>query len=260
MKRYLLLTAALLICSISYSQPKFTVSAFGGYSLPLSSLKGDFPSTLATGSIDFQNSNSYLLKSGFNGGVNGKYTVDSAGNDRITLSFTYNSFSQKRDYSMASGSLRSIANTMGIFSVSAGLEYDFKPKGKVNPFLGIELAANFYSGSIAFSGDTLVTLNRTAESRYGVILNAGIEYRIKKNFGFIGGVKYALSNLIGKKSGTVSTQGTTGNTDTGTPGTTLTADIPLNDNDARTQLTKSIISLQFYAGLFYNFGKSVSNK
>ncbi len=243
---------ALFIFSSAYSQQKFTIGVFGGYSLPLSNLKGDFPTDAATGSIDFQNASSYLLKSGFNGGVFGKYTVDSLGNDRITAAFTYNRFSQKKDY-LPYGAARTISNNMGIFSVSAGLEYDFKPKAKFNPYAGIELAANFFSGTIEYTGDTLVTLNRSSESRYGVIINAGFEYRIKKTFGVTAGLKYTMFNLIGKTSGSVSSQ-SNGNSDANTPTTSLVGEIPLNDNDARTQLSRSIIALQIYAGLFLNFG------
>jgi len=254
MKRYLLFTTALFISLISYSQPKYSFSVFGGYSVPLSSLKGNFPTTLIDNTIDFQNAGSYLTKTGYNFGASGKFTIDTSGNNRLTFGLTYNQFSQKNDYTTTANTLKSISNKLGIFSISAGLEYNFKPKAKFNPYAGIELAANLFSGAIVYSGDTILTLNRKAETRYGIIINAGAECKAGKSFSFIGGVKYVMSNLMGKSSGTITSGTTTGNTDTGTTGIILNGEIPLNDNDAKTQLTKSIISLQLYLGISYNFG------
>ena len=259
MKRYILFTAALFISIISYSQPKYSINIFGGYSVPMSSLKGNFPNTLTDNSIDFQNASSYLTKSGYNFGAGGKITMDSTGNVRLIFGMTFNQFSQKQDYTTSANTIKTIANKLGIFTISAGLEYNFKPKAKFNPYAGIELGANFFSGSIVYSGDTILTLDRKAETRFGIILNAGAEYKTGGPFSFMGGIKYAMSNLMGKSSGTITSGTSTGTTDTQSTGVILNGEIPLNDNDAKTQLTRSIISLQLYLGISYNFGSIHNN-
>jgi hypothetical protein len=261
MNRFLTFIIALLLVNIvavnfSYSQSKWQFSLTGGYSLPVSDLKGSFADTLArTGGIDFTNQANYLVNKGYNVGITGRYTVDTSGTAIITAGMVYNWFSQTKDYSRPSGLTRTFANKLNIFSFTAGAEYDIQPAKKVNPFIGLELAVNFFSGGIKGSGDTTFTIDRSSETRFGINANAGINIRIKKNFSIIIGAKYCFNNLFGKQHDNV-TLTTPGNTDTEqNPGTSSITSLPLNDGGIGALQAKQIIHLQFYAGVSLSFGK-----
>lgn len=239
-----------------YPQSKYSVSFYGGYSLPLADLKGSFPDTLSEGNyLNFKKSNTLLTSSGFNIGAVGKYTVDTLGKARLTAGINYNTFSGSKDYPRLNGTL-TYKNTLNIITVSAGAEYNFFPSKKINPFAGIDLTANFYSGKIEASGDSTFKITRKNESRFGVIINAGAEYKLSKSLSVIGGVKYALTNLIGRKSDAEITLPPV--TDDEEPGSTIgSKELPLNDAETPTNLAKSIYYIQFYAGVTFYFGPKV---
>ncbi len=260
MNKFFTVIIALLLVNIaavkfSYSQPKWQFSLTGGYSMPVSDLKGSFADTLAqTGGIDFKNQATYLVNKGYNIGITGRYTVDTSGAAVITAGMVYNWFSQTKDYSRPSGLTRTFANKLNIFSFTAGAEFDMQPTKKVNPFVGLEIAANFFSGGIKGSGDTTFTIDRSSETRFGINANAGVNIKLKKDFSIILGVKYCVNNLFGKQHDAATT--TTGNTDTEqNPGTSSITSLPLNDGDLGAIQTKQIIHLQFYAGISLSFGK-----
>jgi opacity protein-like surface antigen len=145
-----------------------------------------------------------------------------------------------------------------MISLIAGAEYDFRPKEKVNPFVSLELAANFFSGKIEASGDTTIHITRKSETRFGVNANAGIDVKINKGISLLFGAKYCMDNLFGKSYETVTT--TTANKDTNpTSGGTTVYELPLNDGDHGSLQSLSIIHVQIYAGISFNIG-SVKEK
>jgi len=223
--------------------------------MPFGELKGDFPDSLnSTGSLDFTKAPTLLTKNGFNFGAIGKYVVDTTGHARLTAGFNYSSFSGNKDYIRTSGT-RSYKNTVGIFSISAGAEYSFSPAKKVNPFVGLELAVNVFSGKIEGSGDTSITLDRASETRFGIIGGAGVDIKINKSIGAVIGVKYSLANLIGRKTETSSANNSV--TDDEEGGTLTLIEIPLNDDETSTNRSKTINYLQFYAGLSIYLGNQI---
>ncbi len=243
----------LISCSLS-SQTKYSISVYGGYSLPLADLKGDFPDTLSTSSyLDFNKSSTLLTKSGYNIGVKGKYCIDTLGKANFTAGLNYNSFSGSMDYRRTQATL-TYQNKVNIFSISAGAEYDFFPKKKFNPFIGLELAMNFYSGKIEASGDTTFTLQRKSESRFGVAANAGLGIMLNKSIGAVIGVKYSLTNLIGKKTETTTS---TTITDAEETGSSSLKEIGLNDEDSSNNKSKTLYFLQIYAGISFYFGELI---
>ena len=218
---------------------------------------GDFPDTLgSSGLIDFKKSPTLLTKWGFNIGAVGKYTVDSLGHARVTGGFNYNSFTGSKDYSRPNGT-RTYKNRVSIFTFSAGIEYNFSPKKKVNPFAGVDLAANLFSGKIEASGDTLIILDRRSETRFGIIATAGVDIRLNKDVGIVIGVKYSLANLIGKETETVVTTTSNPNFDDEEGGTLVFEEIPLNDAETSSNRSKTINYVQFYVGLSIYLGKIV---
>jgi outer membrane protein W len=119
------------------------------------------------------------------------------------------------------------------------------------------MTANFFSGTIKASGDTSYQQFRVNESRYGVLVNAGVDYKINKTFGVTGGIKYNFSNLIGKSFQSATT---TGNTDTGPTGVNVDTDVPLNDGMNGSIKAKSIYYIQIYAGVSYYFAYPLKYK
>lgn len=247
--------ALLLLTAYSLSQKKFTVNVYGGYTMPLSDMKGTFPDTLG---FDIRRSKTLLTSFGINAGVQGKYVVDSLGNARVTGALNYNTFSGSQDYKVASG-IMTYKNRVNIITLSAGMEYVINPLKKYVPFIGLEIAANFYDGMVEGTGDSIFTLNRKSETRFGVVGNAGVELKFWKSTGIVIGIKYAMTNLAGKKSEIIKTN--TPIQDTGEiEGLGEGYELPLNDEYSSTSTNKILNYLQFYAGLSINFGKKIIKK
>ncbi|MBE2225816.1 MAG: hypothetical protein IAE93_00670 [Ignavibacteria bacterium] len=252
--RILLLSALFLICSASLtSQTKLNLTVFGGYTMPVADLKGSYPDTMGTNLLNFDKSGTLLTSGGFNIGAIGKYAVDTLGKARITAGFNYNSFSGSKDYQRTNATL-TYKNKVNIFTISAGAEYGFFPKKKFNPFIGLDLAMNFYSGKIEASGDSTFTIQRKSESRIGVIANGGVDIKLNSSIGAVIGVKYALTNLIGKKT---EIRNTTVNTltDDEETGTSSFRELGLNDEENSSNPAKTLNYLQFYAGVSFYFGR-----
>jgi opacity protein-like surface antigen len=235
-----LIFAFLVLSANTYSQPKFTINVFGGYNLPLPDLKGD-----VTDSVDREGT--YVTKNGFNAGFIGKYTVDKRGMFKITLGGSYNSFSGEGDYVHTNNV--HIHKKINILTIGLGAEYAFLPKGKVNPFLGLDLTGNFFSGedeetvtAITDHDEGSETLKLKSASRFGIGVGGGVDFAFSKNVGALAGFKYHLANLIGKEHSE----------------TTAAGEYNLNDaehtHDSETISSRNISFLQFYAGMSFYFG------
>lgn len=196
------LTVIFLISGTISSQPRTSIHFTGGYSIPLGDMKGKFDDNRAiyTNNAD---SNTYFLQNGFNFGLNFKHSpFRKALGFKILGGLNYNYFSQNKDYS-ADTSPVIIKYNLRVFTLSIGAEYAYMTKkSKVNPFIGAEFTANFFSGAYSETyntGDPVVhTFNPT--SRYGVQFSGGIDFVLGQRVGVIAGVKYNLANLIGRES------------------------------------------------------------
>ncbi len=251
--KLLVITALFLVLAAQInSQSKYNLTFYGGYSLPLADLKGDFPDTLGTSLLNFNRSSTLLTSSGFNIGAIGKLRVDTLGKARVTFGLNYSSFTGSKDYVRPGGTL-TYKNKVNIFTISAGAEYGFMPKKKVNPFVGLDLAANFYSGNITASGDSSFTIQRKSETRFGIIANGGVDIKFNKSIGAVVGVKYSLTNLIGKKTD-ITTTTTPPVMDDEEGGSGSLTEISLNDEESTNNTSKALYYLQFYAGISFYFG------
>lgn len=256
----IIISALVLVFSVSlFSQTKYNIIIFSGYTMPVADLKGDFPDKMGTTLLNFNKSSTLLTKNGFNISAIGKYCVDTLGKAKLTAGFNYNSLSGSKDYQRTSATLTyatlTYKNKVNIFTISLGAEYSFFPKKKFNLFAGLDLAANFFSGKIEASGDTTFTIQRKSESRFGVIVNAGVDIKLNKSLGAVVGLKYALTNLIGKKTDIITTTSTI--TDDEQGGTSSLNEIGLNDADSSSNKSKSLYYLQIYAGLSFYFGELI---
>lgn len=255
MKRtiYILLALFFITQNHIFSQSRLKFDFYGGYSIPLAELKGDFPDTLGSTLLDFTKSPTLLTKNGYNFGVTGKYVIDTSGKGSFTAGFSYNSFSGSKSYTTATQNI-DYQNKVNIFSLFAGIQYNFNPKKKVNPFVGLELAANFFGGDIEATGDTAILIDRKSEDRFGAIVGAGIDFSLNDKFGLVLGVKYAFANLAGRKTESVSTSSNPVLDTEGNTGVTLT-EVPLNDEQTSSNKSKTINYIQLFLGFSADFGK-----
>jgi len=244
-----LFLAAVLVFAISgntYSQPKFTINVTGGYSLPLPDLKGDFPDSVG-GIGHGADSNSYYIKNGFNFGLVGKYAIGKKGNFRVTGGVNVNLFSQSKDYTDSAGAAFTVKNKMNIIGIFLGAEWAFLPKrapGKiVNPFLGLDVTANLFSGSVeGVPGISKMDLKSAA--RFGIGVGGGIDFAFSQNVGAVVGAKYNLANLVGKEYD--STQ---------TTATQYALDDKEHTVGSTTYSARNIQFIHFYAGVSFYLGQ-----
>lgn len=187
----------------SFAQPKLIIHLTGGYSLPMSSLAGDAadlfaspqPTTVTTEPKAY-------MKTGFNFGADVKYAFDKKGSVRGVLGLSYNMFSNSYDIpTTVNPTATKFKPQINFFTASLGAEYAFLPKGKANPFIGVDFTANFYSGKMTLdpvpTGFTEQTLK--SGSRFGLQFGAGVDIALSKNIGIVVGGQYHLINLIGKQ-------------------------------------------------------------
>lgn len=223
----------------TFSQPQLKVHITGGYNLPLPDLKGE--QTWSTIEAD-----TYGMKSGFNAGADVKYYLGKKRNVGITLGLNYNMFSNNVDTTFT-GSTYTQKNKMNIFQAALGVEYNFMPKGKTQPFLGVAFTGNFFSGSSKVDPALTGYVERTVKSasRFGVKVGGGLDFKLSKSVGAVIGFDYNLSNLIGKDADTNFTIGQT--------------EFPLNDKEFTyggvTYKAKSISYLSIYAGVSFFFNE-----
>lgn len=221
----------------SYSQPQLTFHIKGAYNLPLPDLKGD-----VNDSAD--RVNTLGIKNGFGFGADGKYYLGKKRNVGITLDLMYNMFMNNED--TVNGLGKDYKNKLNAFAVGLGVEYAFMPKGKVNPFIGLEFTGHFFGGSVEFTGvdtsgaTTSFSRDYKSASRFGIAAGFGLDFKLSKGIGIVVGAKYHLANLIGKE-GPDSTV------------TVSTTEIPIWDKEytigTTTVSSKNISYLQPYLGL-----------
>ncbi len=223
----------------TFSQPQLKVHLTGGYNLPMPDLKGEQTFTTIE-------ANTYGMKSGFNAGADVKYYLGKKRNVGITLGLNYNMFSNNVD-STIGGTTYSQKNKINTFQAALGVEYNFMPKGKTQPFLGVAFTGNFFSGSQkldpVLTGYTETTLK--SASRFGVKVGGGLDFKLSKSVGAVVGFDYNLANLIGKDADTNFVLGQT--------------EFPLNDKEftygGTTYKARSISYINFYAGVSFFFNE-----
>lgn len=180
----------------SYAQPQVTIHLKGGYNLPFPDLKGDL-----TDSAD--RTNTLGIKMGYGFGADVKYFLGKKRNVGITLDLMYNLFSNSED--TVAGIGKDVKNKLNAFTAGLGIEYAFMPKGKVNPFVGLEFTGHFMSGNYEYTGvdtsgaTTTITADMKSASRFGAALGFGLDFKLSKSIGIVVGGKYHLANLIGKE-------------------------------------------------------------
>ena len=87
------------------------------------------------------------------------------------------------------------------FYAGAGLQYYFSSRSHILPFAGLELTYNYIWGSYVQNPRIVQkTFDISGASRFGFGVNLGSEIRVNKYLGFVLGVNYKFTNLLGKNS------------------------------------------------------------
>ena len=202
--------ALLFACSNLFAQPRLVVHVTGGYSVPLTGLAGNIEDVYATPQPTTVTTEPKLyMKTGFNFGADVKYGFDKKRSVRGVFGLGYNMFMNNYDL-VTTLSTTTVKTQFNYFTVSLGAEYAFLPKGKANPFIGVDFTGNFYNGKTSLdpqpAGTSEVSLK--SGSRFGLQFGAGVDIALSKNIGIIVGGKYHLVNLIGKSDDTSGTTAT----------------------------------------------------
>jgi opacity protein-like surface antigen len=202
----LLLVSLLLISGVSYAQPKLTLNVTGGYGVPLGDFKTEVPTTERADADFFP----YYTKQLINFGADGKLAFGKKGNARVVFGLTYNMFSNNTDAIFRADSTGTLVTTtfkpkVNIFSVMLGGEWAFMPTQNVNPFIGVGIVGNFFSGEFEFGRSVFVKgAQRTApmdmksETRIGFMFDGGVDFHVSPQVGIIAGIKYHMINPLGK--------------------------------------------------------------
>ena len=242
MKIKLILAVLLFMAAGIFAQPKFTVAVTGGYNLPLPQLKGTIDSA------NSETGESYWVKTGYNFGLGGKYSIDKKRRIRLTFGGSYNKFSGEETYSHTNN----IEFHTNLTSLSAyiGAEYSFSPREKTAPFIGIDLTGNFFSGKteVTVTADTTAdhdtfgttTTNLASGSRFGIAIGGGVDVAFNKSIGALFGFKYHFDNLVNKQYKDSAPVG----------------EYYLNDKESGSNPAKNIMYFQIYLGLSFHFGTS----
>lgn len=254
----LFIAIIVLFATQTFAQPKFTVHLTGGYGVPLGDFKTAIPPTSPLTETNRADADyfPYYTKQLINFGADGKLAFGKNGNARVTFGLTYNMFSNN-----ASAVFRiDTANTLGVItfkpkvnvlSIALGGEWAFMPKGKVNPFIGVGVAANFFSGKFEFSQNVKVKgvirtgpMDMKSETRIGITFDGGVDLMLSKNVGAIIGVKYHMINPLGKGADNPAAVGPN--------------EIDLGDlahtEDGMNFPARTISSINGYAGVSFYFG------
>jgi|SRR4030095_1698715 len=244
----------------TFAQPKVTVNITGGYGVPLGDFKIEVPTDRRADADTFP----YFTKQLINFGAAGKLAIGKKGNFRVVLVLGYNMFSNNTDAIFRADSTGTLVTTtfkpkVNVLSVNLGGEWAFMPKGKVNPFIGARIAANFFSGEFEFGQSVFVKgaqrdapMDMKSETRIGFIFDGGVDFMLSKQVGAVIGLNYHLINPLGKGADDPSEVGEN--------------EIDLGDaehtEDGQTIGPRSISSFNGYVGVSFYFGapKKVKKK
>lgn len=264
---YTAIIVSIFLAQFTYAQPKFTIHLTGGYGVPLGDFKTDLPPTSPVTETNRADADwfPYYMKQLINFGADGKLAFGKKGNARVVFGLTYNMFSNNADAIFRTGrdtvtgkgdttAILTVTNfkpKVNILSISLGGEWAFMPKSKVNPFIGVAVAANFFSGKFEFGQSVFVKgaqrtgpMDMKSETRIGILFDAGVDLHLSPMVGAIIGVKYHMINPLGKGADDPSEIGPN--------------EIDLGDQahteDGNTFAARSLSSINGYVGVSFYFG------
>ncbi len=221
--KYLLLV--LILTSVSYSQFDKTILQVGiGIIEPMGSTsKGTYYSNYSLGSTNVLGidtnfmRNNYGMKTGLSFFGKAKFNFDKYAITRGVLFAgfnTFNTFEPSKSGNIGvevininnqlDTVLTSVNYSYSFNSFSFGLGFELAPTSftsKVSPYFNANLAFNLFNGKLSRTENRVDSVTTSfSDFRIGVNFDAGIEFKINKQFGLALGVKYDLGNLLLKNT------------------------------------------------------------
>ena len=221
--KYLLLV--LIFSSVSYSQFDKTILQVGiGIIEPMGTTsKGTYYSNYTLGSTNVLGidsnfmRNNYGLKTGIGLFGKAKFNFDKYAVTRGVLFAAFNTFNTFEP--SKSGNigvqvininnqydtiLTSVNYSYSFNTFSFGLGFELAPTSftkTVSPYFGANIAFNLMNGKLSRTENRVDSVTTSfSDFRIGVNFDAGIEFKVNKQFGLALGVKYDLGNLLLKNT------------------------------------------------------------
>lgn len=214
----------LVATSVSYSQFDKTIIQFGiGIIEPIGDSKGTYYQNKPLGSVSVLGidtnfmRNNYGLKTGLHLFGKAKLNFDKYAITRGVLFAAFNTFNTFEP--SKSGNigvqvininnqldtvLTSVNYSYTFNSFSFGLGFEVAPTAftsKLSPYFGANLSFNMFNGKLSRTENRVDSVTTSfSDFRIGVNFDAGIEFKISKQFGLALGVKYDLGNLLLKNT------------------------------------------------------------
>lgn len=212
-----------LLTTLSYSQFDKTMLQVGiGIIEPIGDSKGTYYSNrfinqgpVLTIDSNFMRNN-YGLKTGLYFFGKAKFNFDKYSITRGVLfaSFnTFNTFEPTKSGNIGipyivgneiDTALGGIGYSYTFNTFSFGLGIELAPTsftGKISPYFGANLSFNAFNGKLSSTENRIDSVNTSFNDfRIGVNFDAGLEFKINKQFGIALGVKYDLGNLLLKNT------------------------------------------------------------
>lgn len=220
--KYLLLV--LIFSTVSYSQFDKTILQVGvGIIEPFGTSKGTYYSNLSLGQTtvlgidtNFMRNN-YGLKTGLYFFGKAKFNFDKYTITRGVLFAgfnTFNTFEPSKSGNIGvtvininnqvDTVLTSVNYSYSFNAFSFGLGFELAPTAftsKVSPYFGANIAFNLFNGKLSRTENRIDSVTTSfSDFRIGVDFDAGLEFKINKQFGLALGVKFDLGNLLLKNT------------------------------------------------------------
>ena len=168
---------------------KWELSLYGGYSLPTNILE------------QHQYYDSANKLSGYNIGISTSYYIRKQKDLSLTGSLNFNHLLSTYHYENGIEFDGMADIYLNIVSLDIGIKYKFLPKGKVDPFVDMDLSSNYYTGHTDIFEDFSIdetTYRLKPAFRLGLKLGTGVEIKVSSKIGVIAGYNFNFSNIIGR--------------------------------------------------------------
>jgi hypothetical protein len=224
-----------------FKSPRYNITVILGYDYAFSNANGDVNgySTFGNQYGSLFTARNYGMQHGGNIAVTGEMAVDKRRQLRATGTLGYTLFYNSEDGGMN-------RTKWSIFTLGAGVKYFLRKSGNSKPFVSFEADYNLIFGAwqtdVTFPDNTMsnIYIKFWPESRLGISIGSGAEFKINRKTTFVAGVKGIWAN-IAPKSNNYTVSG---------------YDANLNDSKSSNGISfgssKQMIYMQVFSGITFN--------
>jgi hypothetical protein len=189
--------------SPAYVIPKYSLSVSIGYDYAFAKANGDARGFSTVYNEEYKQAlftaKNYGMQQGGNIIVTGKVAIDKRKKFRLTGALGYTLFYNSEDAGMN-------RTKWSIFTLGAGMEYDLKRNSKTRSYVSFELDYNLLFGAwqtdVTFPDNTMsnIYIKFKPESRLGIAVGTGAEFKVNKRTYVIAGIKGVWANIAPKQN------------------------------------------------------------